>query len=133
MPTMINWSNGIVYTYTLKTKEETADHCLKKKSPKHKLRALYLSIVRCSTEKDIVTSGTISQNGRINNFTTGATLPRIKRADKVIILFSIHASFTLRTSHGVTSYFISSKESLSLQNVHRGTTRDMPTSKKHSN
>lgn len=59
-----------------------------------------------------MTAGTICQNRWIDYFTTGATLPRVKSTNKVIILFCIHTGFALRASHGITSYFISSKESL---------------------
>lgn len=50
-----------------------------------------------------MTAGTIGQNCRIYNLTTGATLPCIKSANKIIILLSVHAGFTLWASHGVTS------------------------------
>lgn len=83
----------------------------------------FLSIINLySTEEDIVTAGTISENRWIDYFTTGTTLPRVKSTNKVIILFSVHAGFTLRTSHDTTSYFISDKESISVQNVDRGIT-----------
>ncbi len=59
-----------------------------------------------------MTTGTISQNRRVDNFTTAAALPRVKSTNKVIILFCIHTGFTLRASHGITSYFTPSKETL---------------------
>lgn len=50
-------------------------------------------------------ASTVGKNGRIYNFSAGATLPSIKGTNKVIILLGIHATFTLRTSHGRTSSF----------------------------
>ncbi len=45
--------------------------------------------------------GPVSKNCRIKQLTTTGTLPGIKRADKIIILFSIHTTLATRTMHNI--------------------------------
>ena len=68
-----------------------------------------------------MTTGTIGQNCRIYNLTTGATLPCIKSTNKIIILLSVHAGFTLWASHGITSLltYLTESDTYFFQNVIR--------------
>lgn len=77
-----------------------------------------------------MTAGTIGQNCRIYNLTTGATLPCIKSANKIIILLSIHAGFTLWASHGITSLltYLTESDTYFFKMYLGGITQDMPTS-----
>jgi len=118
-------------SHTLSTKQSTdVSYTVEAEKPGTFVPGFLSIIVFYSTEKDIVTAGSICQYSWIDYFTAGTALPRVKSTNKVIIFLSIHAGFTLRTSHDTTSYFISDKESLSVQNVYRGITQDMPTLKK---
>jgi len=67
---------------------------------------LYIMNSGESSEEDIMIAGAIGQNRRINNLTTGAAFPCIKSANEIIILFGVHATFTLGTSHLTTSSHI---------------------------
>jgi hypothetical protein len=51
-------------------------------------------------------AGTVGQNRRIHDLTTGAAFPCIKSTNKIIILFGVHATFTLGTPHLTTSSLI---------------------------
>jgi hypothetical protein len=46
-------------------------------------------------------AGPIGEDGRIEDFTAGATLPRIKGANEIVILFGVHSSFALGTLHNL--------------------------------
>jgi hypothetical protein len=52
-----------------------------------------------STQIEILAACTISQDRRINYFTTGAASPGIKCPDKIVVLFGIHSAFTFGTFH----------------------------------
>jgi len=59
-----------------------------------------------SSKEDIVIARTIGQNRRIYDLTAGAAFPRIKSTNKIIILFGVHAAFTLGTPHLTTSSLV---------------------------
>lgn len=61
------------------------------------LRKLRLS------KKDVVISGAIRQDSRINDLTAGTALPCIESTDKIVVFLSVHATFTLWTPHLITS------------------------------
>ena len=44
----------------------------------------------------------IGKNGWIDDFSTGAALPRIKSTNKIIILFGIHSSTAFGTFHSIS-------------------------------
>ena len=54
-------------------------------------------------------AGAISQNRRIDNLTTRTAFPRIESPDEIVILFGVHSTFTLGTSHLTTSSLIKHK------------------------
>jgi hypothetical protein len=83
--------------YFFKQLEVTGE--LRQKSPGHNVPGFLSVFVLYSTKEDIMTSGTICQNRRIYNLTTGATLPCIERTDKIIIFLCVHTAFTFWTSH----------------------------------
>ena len=62
-----------------------------------------------SAEEDVMIAGPIGQNRWIHDLTTGATFPCVKSSNKIIIFFSVHATFTLGTSHLIISSFINHK------------------------
>jgi hypothetical protein len=67
---------------------------------------LYIVNSRKSSEEDIMIAGAVGQNRRIHDLTTGATFPCIESTNKIIILFGVHATFTLGTPHLTTSSVI---------------------------
>ena len=48
-------------------------------------------------------AGPISQNRRVYNLTTRAAFPGIESTNEIIVFFSVHSTFTLGTSHLITS------------------------------
>jgi hypothetical protein len=79
-----------------------------------------------SAKEDIMVAGTVGQYRRIDNFSTRAALPCIESTNKIIILLSIHATFTLGTSHSNSSLFNKSKYVVIFLNVSIIITRAMP-------
>ncbi len=73
-----------------------------KKGPGQITRALNKRVVFLS-EENVMIPCAIGQDRWINNFATRAALPSIESTNKIIIFFSVHATFTLGTSHLMTS------------------------------
>ena len=67
---------------------------------------LYIMTSGESSEEDIMIASAVGQNRRIHDLTTGAAFPCIKSTNKIIILFGVHATFTLGTPHFITSSLI---------------------------
>jgi hypothetical protein len=53
-------------------------------------------------------TGSIGKDGRVQDFTAGATLPRIKGANEIVVLLGVHSSFALGTFHNLFLLFMKS-------------------------
>jgi len=67
---------------------------------------LYIMNSEELSEENIMIASAVGQNRRIHDLTTGAAFPCIKSTNKIIILFGVHATFTLGTPHFTTSSLI---------------------------
>jgi len=76
------------------------------KKARNQSPGLYIMNSGESSEEEIMIAGGVGQNRRIHDLATGAAFPCIKSANEIIILFGVHATFTLGTSHLTTSSHI---------------------------
>ena len=55
------------------------------------------------TDEQVMVACAVRQDGRVDDFTAGATLPCIISAYKIKVLLCVHPAFTLGAFHGGTS------------------------------